>query len=289
MNPDFWLKPYDWSFEKKEILASFIKLFEAYDQAKRIKIDPFQNKLQIRCTYKGCVERYDAPDNLVNVFSTKEFQTAFVIASIEHQHFYKDLGFSFDGVLAIRIFSNGKKYALCINCFKSSPVGTSVSTVWNHDCASDKWGFGFDRMASNTLFWKSSSWVLDIDFEYSLWQFLSSPSINCLFDPTSNKWIVADGTEDRIKNACINRLPTFRFIPKPKIFQGRAGGRNLSPAGAKTILAGHILNQIPPQYLPKVRKAIQSALHPDRDPEDKENLTKAFQAFEESWRKWEGK
>lgn len=290
MNPEIWSKPYNRDFEDRELQGILVRYFEALASAKRIQIDPFEDCVKIRCTVQNCKERYKADLMAFKELSAPSGYHTLTKLAVEHEHFYQELGFTPQGrVSGGSLRSIQHKNSIMSRLFYCADCGEVSPFPWQrwdfHFCEHKNWGISLHK--PNTMVWKSNAWVLMVDYDYNLWKYLNSAIAD--YDEVAVGWIVADQYADRVALACQHADyfgKRFKRTPKPKVFQG--GPRGLVNS-AKGNAALGVLSAIPPGYLPKVKKAIQSVLHPDRDPQNREVLTKAFQGFEEAWRKWEGK
>lgn len=278
MKYDLWSKPFDWSSENKKILTTISCLFSKFQQTKRLQVDPFENKLKIRCTFQGCKIRYEARIASETANSLPDYLKAL---NIEHQHFYTELGASKNHNFIY--FPGSMSTILCNACFSQTPF--PLSSWLKHSCPSNNWSASLGN--PNTLSWKSSAWVLLIEYDSDLWKFLNTlgqPYVT--YDEIANGFIVSDSCVSQVLAACTaSELQHFKHYPKAKIHQNPNRVLTNSPRAAH---ANAILNAIPTAYLPKVKRAIQQVIHPDRDPDNTDFLTKAFQEFEASWAKWEG-
>lgn len=286
MKAELWQNPYNWTAESEKIKFDLIKFFEGAAQAKRLQIDPFEEVVKIRCTQPRCKERYSVKlEAFSNLAQNSGFDSLRFLAP-GHGHFFQEINLRDNGTSYCKNLSISQTLKICKYCYKPCPF-PFAGYSWDHHCPSGNWSIRLGK--PNTLSWKGSAWIGLINYDHQLWAHLLQV---CTYDEAGVGWICKDDAQaDSFEKACKQSPffgPLFRRLPKPKINPNSAGPRGMINS-QKALAAMSVLQAIPPEFLPKVKKAIQSALHPDRDPQNKEALTKAFQNFEEAWRKWEGK
>ena len=289
MKKELWNNPYSWQVESQELADRIKKYFLALSSAKRVQIDPFTDSVRIRCTTANCKTRYEINRTAHALLCADSTQDGFgVLRDLGpdmHEHFYLELGL---GKQSLSLwgyrFLNNKSIAFCGKCLSFSPF--PVNQTWSHACSTRSWQICLGK--SNTLTWKRSAsgvgyWILQVDFEHTTWRVIAAmPGV--VYDDAGIGFIIPDDPDSiqEIANLCKTQFPMFRHLSKPR---ERAATRPLA-ISQRAIIASEILSAIPAEFHPRVKKAIQSIIHPDRDPDRKEELTKIFQNFEAAWVKW---
>jgi hypothetical protein len=287
MNPELWSKPYDYTFEEREVKGRFLKFFEGLTQAKRITHDPFKNTTNIRCTFQGCKLRYAVNEQLFQQIAESQPKDVFRFTAGVHEHFLHELNFNRVGSFgAATMCKNGKELYICEQCgYAPFPKPMGFSGAWEHSCGNKTWMLSLNK--PNTMIWRQSAWIVQIDYVHTLWTWMNGlKGVN--YDPKNSCWLVSDSVADEVEKGCRYRLQAFWRGQKPAQRTG-PGGRPMATGNLniRKVQAANDAMEIISRT--GCFRAIQSRLHPDRftDSAEKEQATKDFQALQEAWHKWE--
>lgn len=279
----FWKQPYNWQNEHDQLRKMLLEKFSELSNTKRLIHDLFEGKTQIRCTAEGCKVRYSIPD--IDSWDLSKFGTTLELFSTLHQthqirHLFPRIRertnclslVSYSG----RWDTDSTYFHLCTLCHQTMPfpMPGDDTRSWSHVCHKN---WILDLGKPNTMQWVSSAWVLQINFEKSLWKALDDHQ-HGKFDPKNTCFLINDILADDAEVYCKAAFPNFRKLPKP----APRPASNLQ-ISRKTKAAGDFIDCLPLDLVMKVRKLIRMELHPDRNP----NGLKTLQAFEEAFNRWE--
>lgn len=284
MNPELWTKPYDYTFEEREVKGRFLKFFEDLTHAKRITHDPFKNTTNIRCTYQRCKQRYTVSELFFQNLSESQPKDIFYHLAGVHDHFLNELNFSrINSRCASTICKNNKELFICEQCgYAPFPSPLGVSSAWEHTCADKYWRLCLNK--PNNMTWRQSTWVVQIDYIHSLWLWLYNDK-RANYDTKNSCWLVQDTFANDVEISCRNRFPTFKRGQKPTTRPNQTG-RALGTLNVRKVQAANEIVTI----IAKTGsfRAVQAKLHPDKYPDnEKAEATKVFQDLQAAWNNWE--